>query len=316
MIQALFKEVNRNDEKFQSLQANLLTVQQESKELPPGFEIAVGLFTKRSTNKAIAGSKMYDIYEGLYLGKEKCAIKVIRGVNTSAATRERFTREANNWRAVYSKEKGQYVLPLFGVCYDDGQWPCLISPWMENGNAINYMKLRDEEITKTHRIRFITRIAEGIRVLHSLNIAHGQIRGTNILVDHFGDPKLGDFGLSKVVADIEDERVPEVSGMSDSWRWFAPETITGGGNIILESDIYSYAMTVLELMTHKRPFAMVPTRRIAIVLLNKERPERPDEPEVRARGLDNKLWAILQRCWAEEAEDRPKIEEVLAELSK
>jgi len=36
------------------------------------------------------------------------------------------------------------------------------------------------------------------------------------------------------------------SGFSDSYRWFAPELYEGAGSLSIQSDIFSFGMTVLE----------------------------------------------------------------------
>lgn len=68
-------------------------------------------------------------------------------------------------------------------------------------------------------------------------------------------------------------------------------------------------------MTGKQPFHYVkrPTE-VLVKVRAGERPQRPTEPEAVERGLDDKLWNLLQRCWAQKPENRPTIEDVLAEL--
>lgn len=72
----------------------------------------------------------------------------------------------------------------------------MVSPWMDYGDAISYVN----KYPYVNRKRIIRRIAEGLRLLHMYNppIAHGDIKGANILIDQKGNPLLADFGLSKV----------------------------------------------------------------------------------------------------------------------
>ena len=50
------------------------------------------------------------------------------------------------------------------------------------------------------------------------------------------------------MADIKGVPVSEVRGIGESWRWFAPETTVGTGVMTLASDIWSFGMTILEVM--------------------------------------------------------------------
>lgn len=45
-----------------------------------------------------------------------------------------------------------------------------------------------------------------------------------------------------------------------------------------------------------------------------KRPKRPTQPEITSRGLDDKLWKLLYRCWSVKSTNRPTIKEVIVEL--
>ena len=70
-----------------------------------------------------------------------------------------------------------------------------------------------------------------------------------------------------------------------------------------------------QVMTEAIPFAYI-RRATEIVprVLRGERPKRPEDPEVEKRGLNDKLWDLMQRCWSEKADDRPTMAEILEEL--
>lgn len=46
-----------------------------------------------------------------------------------------------------------------------------------------------------------------------------------------------------------------------------------------------------------------------------ERPEKPTDSLVKARGLDDTLWEFLEKCWAQDPNARPSIQEVIQELT-
>ena len=125
-------------------------------------------------------------------------------------------------------------------------------------------------------------------------------------------------------------------GVSDSYRWFAPELCCAPGILSTASDVFAYAMTVLEvcsipetlfsfatlltfnpqLMTGEHPFSHIKrTPEVLIRMQQGDRPRRPTDPEIAARGLDDNLWRLLEQCWQEDPAVRPKIEEVLSRLT-
>ncbi|KLO10995.1 hypothetical protein SCHPADRAFT_491395 [Schizopora paradoxa] len=55
---------------------------------------------------------------------------------------------------------------------------------------------------------------------------------------------------------------------------------------------------------------------LVTALQNQQHPARPTDPSVVARGLDDRLWALLTKCWAFEPSERPSIFEVSEELER
>lgn len=58
---------------------------------------------------------------------------------------------------------------------------------------------------------------------------------------------IADFGVSRIVEDITGVPFSQSNGVSDSFRWFAPELCIDEGVLSVNSDIYAYAMTILEV---------------------------------------------------------------------
>ena len=67
-------------------------------------------------------------------------------------------------------------------------------------------------------------------------------------------------------------------------------------------------------MTEKVPYSQI--RTLTLVVIRRRwglKPERPGD-DVTERGLDNKLWALMERCWEDDPDARPTIQEVLEEM--
>jgi len=81
------------------------------------------------------------------------------------------------------------------------------------------------------------------RVTTGILIATGQ---TNILVDATGYAMITDCGLAMVTQSLDSIRgAPDEHG--DSTRWIAPEILDNRGTFSKETDVFSFAMVVIQV---------------------------------------------------------------------
>ena len=106
-------------------------------------------------------------------------------------------------------------------------------------------------------------------------------------------------------------------------RWAAPEILDRERPVSKESDVYSFAMVVIEVfirnatllchITHwfkaftgKAPFHDSTPTSAAVGVLSGSRPGRPAYP-----SITDDLWSMINRCWNREPERRPEISQVV-----
>jgi serine/threonine protein kinase len=83
------------------------------------------------------------------------------------------------------------------------------------------------------------------------------------------------------------------------------------------SDVWSFAMLVLELLTDEKPFPdKVLDAAVICALIKGERPKHPRSPKVIAHGLNHELWQYLQRCWEPLPEKRLPLQSLYDVLDK
>lgn len=74
------------------------------------------------------------------------------------------------------------------------------------------------------------------------------IKSSNIMLDSNFNLKLGDFGLAKLV---DHELGPQTTGLAGTFGYLAPEYVSTR-KASKESDIYSFGVVILEIVTGRR----------------------------------------------------------------
>ncbi|KAJ7797088.1 kinase-like domain-containing protein [Mycena olivaceomarginata] len=114
------------------------------------------------------GAGFGDVYQASYDGK-RVALKRIRT----------FTADSTTHRNRLGL-RHRFILPLLGI--DRSTFApsfCMVSPWMKHEIVLEY--LRDRGRGDVNRLA-TARNCTSLDYLHSLNIVHGDLRGTNILI--------------------------------------------------------------------------------------------------------------------------------------
>ncbi|KDQ08508.1 hypothetical protein BOTBODRAFT_567145 [Botryobasidium botryosum FD-172 SS1] len=222
------------------------------------------------------------------------------GVEEMELYQKRCERQVKIW----SKLHNEYILPLYGICSDDGPFPYLVSPWCSNGDAVWYLKDRPA----ADRLKICLNAAYGLRYLHSLEepVIHGAMKGSNILISNDGKALLADFGMSSIIESL----FTRSNGPGTSFRWMAPEI--QGGKYTKGCDVWAWGMTTLELVSGMQPFASI--KMPGAVLLKVAQGERPDAKEYKSTVLKGDLWSLLQSCWDKDPEKRPSIDVVVKKM--
>ncbi|KAK1231735.1 hypothetical protein PQX77_005144 [Marasmius sp. AFHP31] len=220
-----------------------------------------------------------------------------------------YLREAILWRQV----KHPNLLPFLGIYQlEQTQQLCLISPWMDKGNLVQFLKTTKRE--DVNHLTLVYDVTSGLAYLHSKKIVHGDLKGVNILITSSLRACIADFGLSHV-ADTQGLRITTSSTTRPvgTARWLAPELLIGGGGTSKESDMYSYACVCYEIFTGLQPFPEL-TNEMAVAF-NVAQGKRPSRP-AGVVELSDAMWALMVACWDATPSSRPTAGYALKKVAK
>ncbi|EEB90030.1 hypothetical protein MPER_11817, partial [Moniliophthora perniciosa FA553] len=195
-IQDILDKCNPERDELKHKAQRLLVKLSEAQDILPSSLFIKGV--KRQDTHAHFGGSFGDIYRAMYKSSE-VAIKRIRVFQDTLARDRRkifrgLCREAILWRTL----KHPFVLSFFGV--DSDSFPglfCLVSPWMPNGTILKHLCETGGQDVDLR----LFEIAQGLAYLHSQHIVHGDLRGSNVLIDADWHACIADFGLA-VFSDV------------------------------------------------------------------------------------------------------------------
>ncbi|XP_024169985.1 LEAF RUST 10 DISEASE-RESISTANCE LOCUS RECEPTOR-LIKE PROTEIN KINASE-like 2.1 isoform X2 [Rosa chinensis] len=189
-----------------------------------------------------------DVYEGKLLNGCRVAVKVLKA---SKGNGEDFVNEV----ASISRTSHVNVVTLLGYCIA-GKKTALIYEFMPNGSLEKFIYKDSNLLTITPHLeleklfQIAIGIARGLEYLHrgcNTRILHFDIKPHNILLDENFFPKISDFGLSKLCT--RKESIISMLDARGTIGYMAPEVFSRNfGRVSAKSDVYSYAMMILEMV--------------------------------------------------------------------
>ncbi|KAL8226236.1 hypothetical protein R6Q59_000217 [Mikania micrantha] len=145
------------------------------------------------------------------------------------------------------------LVKLIGYCLEDDH-RMLVYEFMPRGSLENHLFRRSSYIQPLSwnlRIKVALGAAKGLAYLHSpeAKVIYRDFKSSNILIDSNYNAKLSDFGLAKDgPADGKSHVSTRVMG---TYGYAAPEYIATG-HLTARSDIYSFGVVLLEILTGRR----------------------------------------------------------------
>nr|KJB19960.1 hypothetical protein B456_003G126000 [Gossypium raimondii] len=191
------------------------------------------------------------VYKGVLANRTVMAVKQLEGIEQGE---KQFRMEV----ATISSTHHLNLVRLIGFC-SEGRHRLLVYEFMKNGSLDNFLFTTEEHSGKMlsweYRYNVALGTARGITYLHEECrdcIVHCDIKPENILLDENFNAKVSDFGLAKLI-NPKDHRYRTLTSVRGTRGYLAPEWLANLP-ITSKSDVYSYGMVLLEIVSGRRNF--------------------------------------------------------------
>ncbi|XP_039130964.1 putative proline-rich receptor-like protein kinase PERK6 [Dioscorea cayenensis subsp. rotundata] len=186
------------------------------------------------------------VHKGVLPNGKEIAVKQLK--SGSRQGEREFQAEVD----IISRVHHRHLMSLVGYCIAGSQ-RMLIYDFVPNKTLEYHLHGKGLPTMEwPTRLKIAIGSAKGIAYLHEdchPRIIHRDIKSTNILLDQNFEAMVADFGLAKLSSDNNTHVSTRVMG---TFGYLAPE-YASSGKLTEKSDVFSYGVMLLELITGRRP---------------------------------------------------------------
>lgn len=189
------------------------------------------------------------VYSGMLEDGTKVAMKILKRYDQQGG--REFLAEVE----MLSRLHHRNLVKLIGICVED-RTRCLVYELIPNGSVESHLHGIDKEsapLDWSARLKIALGAARALAYLHedsSPRVIHRDFKASNILLEDDYTPKVSDFGLARTALEEENRHIS--TRVMGTFGYVAPEYAMTG-HLLVKSDVYSYGVVLLELLTGKKP---------------------------------------------------------------
>ena len=268
-------------------------------------------FGRYKVDSAIGAGGMGEVY----LAEDKMldrpvALKILPAEVAADAKRiRRFIQEAKAASALNH--------PNIITIYEIGEFnhTHFISTELVEGETLREL-IKSRQLDLRETLDIAVQMASALAAAHAAGIVHRDIKPENVMLRHDGFVKILDFGLAKLsepqIIGAEDETLAHsIRGtIKGTIAYMSPEQARGL-QVDARTDIWSFGVTLYELLARQLPFAGATTTDVLLSIVQKV----PTSLEHIAPDLPSELYFIVNKTLRKNLDERyQNIKDVLNDL--
>ncbi|XP_025800488.1 putative cysteine-rich receptor-like protein kinase 20 [Panicum hallii] len=194
------------------------------------------------------------VYKGLLPGGLEVAVKRL------AACSVQGLLEFKNEIQLIAKLQHKNLVKLLGCCIQGDQEKMLVYEYMQNKSLDIFIFdiNKGGQLNWSMRLHIIDGVAQGLLYLHKHSrfcVVHRDLKASNILLDSDMTPKISDFGIARIFSsNMTESNTTRIVG---THGYISPE-YAFDGVCSIKSDVFSFGVLVLEIISGKRTTGFYP----------------------------------------------------------
>eukprot|EP00029_Vermamoeba_vermiformis_P002966 TRINITY_DN1332_c0_g1_i2.p1 TRINITY_DN1332_c0_g1~~TRINITY_DN1332_c0_g1_i2.p1 ORF type:complete len:673 (-),score=124.70 TRINITY_DN1332_c0_g1_i2:202-2220(-) len=198
------------------------------------------------------------------------------------------------------------VVQILGFS-NDGFHPLIMMEFCRGGSLATQIKDPQVAFPIARIVRILFGVARGMLHLHKSNIVHRDLAARNVLLTKDGEPKLSDFGFSRLLKTTRGRSRDSIGPLF----WMSPEAIRTGF-FTKKLDVWSFGCVIYELLARQEPFEGEDL--LATGFRIRDENLTPCVDELRCES--EVLMSLMKQCWSVDPDERPDFQAVCDTLEK
>jgi serine/threonine-protein kinase len=240
---------------------------QDFMSLPAGEFSGDLIYTTGSSADALAGQRVgaYEIVSELgsggmgavYLARradgkfeQQVAVKMLRREFNTERLRRTFNRE----KEILAALSHPNIARLLDAGTTDDGVPYLVMEYVDGEPIDRYCQSR--KLPLNDRLKLFNKVCEAVAFAHRHLVVHRDLKPSNILVNEDGDPKLLDFGISKLL-DADAGVAGHATQLGALTPQYASPEQVRGEPVTTATDVYSLGVVLFNLLTENLPYRVI-----------------------------------------------------------
>jgi eukaryotic-like serine/threonine-protein kinase len=178
--------------------------------------------------------------------EQRVAIKMLKREFNTKEIRRNFQRE----KEILARLSHPNIASLLDAGTTEDGIPYLVMEYIE-GEPIDSF-CQNQKVSLNSKLKLFNRICETVAFAHRSLIIHRDLKPSNILVTKHGEPKLLDFGISKLL-DAEGEDLGAITHLGAMTPLYASPEQIKGGQVTTATDVYSLGVVLFKILTGRLP---------------------------------------------------------------